>query len=84
MSHVPHFVLPDLEYCSAVWYSAADKHLKLLDRAISGARFLTGGCLSVTLLIIDPWQSFVCFIRSDVTRCTLLMVLCLDRMCQCG
>ena len=28
---------------SAVWCSAADTHLKLLDRAVSGARFLTGG-----------------------------------------
>ena len=37
------FVLPVLEYCSSVWCSAADKHLKLLDRAVSGARFLTGG-----------------------------------------
>ena len=37
------FVLPVLEYCSAVWCSAADTHLKLLDRAISGDRFLTGG-----------------------------------------
>ena len=41
-------------------------------------------CLSVALLIVDPWQSFVCFIRSGVTRCTLLMVLYLDHMCQCG
>ena len=39
------FVLPVLEYCSAVWCSAADTHLKLLDRAISGARFLTVGVL---------------------------------------
>ena len=37
------FVLPVLEYCSAVWCSAADTHLKLLDRAVSDARFLTGG-----------------------------------------
>ena len=37
------FVLPVLEYCSAVWCSAADSQLKLLDRAVSGARFLTGG-----------------------------------------
>ena len=37
------FVLPVFEYCSAVWCSAADTHLKLLDRAVSGARFLTGG-----------------------------------------
>ena len=37
------FVLPILEYCPAVWCSAADTHLKLLDRVVSGARFLTGG-----------------------------------------
>ena len=37
------FVLPVLEYCYAVWCSAADTHLKLLDRAVSGARFQTGG-----------------------------------------
>ena len=73
-----------LEYCSAVWCLAADKHLKLLDRTVSGARLLTGVCLSVTLLIVDPWQSFVCFIRSGVTRYTLLMVVYLDRMCHCG
>ena len=37
------FVLHVLEYCSAVWCSAADTHLKLLDRIVSGACFLTGG-----------------------------------------
>ena len=37
------FVLPVLEYCSAYWCSAADTHLKLLDRAVTGARFLTMG-----------------------------------------
>ena len=73
------FVLPVLEYCSAVWCSAADTHLKLLDRTVSGARFLTGGVFK------RPWQSCIlCFIRSSVTRCTLLMVLYLDCMCQCG
>ena len=46
--------------------------------------FQLGVCLSVTFLIADPWQSCVCFIRSGVTRFTLLMVLYLDRMCQCG
>ena len=35
-------------------------------------------------LIVDPWQYCLCFIRSGVTRCALLMVLYLDRMCQCG
>ena len=78
------FALPVLEYCSAVWCSAVDTHLKLLDRAVSGALCLTGVCLSVTLLIVDPWQPFVCFIRSGVTRWTLLMVLYLDRMYQRG
>ena len=39
---LPGFVLPILEYCSAVWFWAADTHLKLLDRVVSGARFLTG------------------------------------------
>ena len=33
------FVLPVLEYCSAVWCSAADKYLKLLDRVVSGVGF---------------------------------------------
>ena len=37
------FVQPVLEYCSAVWCSAAT--LKLLDRAVSGARFLTVGVI---------------------------------------
>ena len=37
------FDMPVLEYCSAVWCSATDTHLKLLDRAVTGARFLTGG-----------------------------------------
>ena len=37
------FDLPVLEYCSAIWCSAADTHLKLLYRAVSGAQFLTGG-----------------------------------------
>ena len=40
--------------------------------------------MSVTFLIVDPWQSFVCFMRSGVIRCTLLLVLYLNSMCQCG
>ena len=52
------FVLPVLEYYSAVWCSTADTHLKLLDRVVSGACFLAGGglncnlshCLSVAVL----------------------------------
>ena len=76
--------MPVLEYCCAVLCSAADTHIKLLDRAVSGAQFLTGECLSVTLLIGDLWQYCVCCIRSGVIRCTRLMVLYLNCMCQCG
>ena len=78
------FVLPVLEYCSAVWCLAADTHLKLVDRVVSGARFLTGVCLSVTLLIVDLRLYCVFCIRSGVTPCTLVMVLYLCRMCQSG
>ena len=43
------FVLPVLEYCSAVWWSAADSHLKLLDRVVRSAGFLAGGVLECNL-----------------------------------
>ena len=36
------FLLPVLECCSAVWCSAADSHLKLLDRFVRSAGFLAG------------------------------------------
>ena len=34
------FILPCLEYCSPVWSSAADSHLKLLDKSLSAIKFL--------------------------------------------
>ena len=43
------FLLPVLKYCSAVWCSAADIHLRLLDREVSGASFLTGGVFECNL-----------------------------------
>ena len=43
------FVLPVMEYCSAVWYSAADTHLKLLNRVVSGGSFSTGGVFECDL-----------------------------------
>ena len=43
------FVLPVLEYCSAVWCSAADTHLKLLDHVVSGAYILAGGVFNCNL-----------------------------------
>ena len=78
------FLLPVWEYCSAVWCSAADTHLKLLDRAVSGSCFLTTVCLNVTLHIIYMWRYYVWCIRSGVIRCTLFMVLYLYRAGQCG
>ena len=44
------FVLPVLEYCSAVWCSAEDTHLKLLDLEVSGSRFLTGGVFACNIV----------------------------------
>ena len=43
------FILPVLEYCCAVWCLAADAHLKLLDRLVSGACFLAGSVLNCNL-----------------------------------
>ena len=74
---------PVLDYCSAVWCSSTDTHLKLLDRIVSGVRFLTSGVFerdlahrrSVALL------HYVCCTISGVTRCTVVMVLYLCRIC---
>ena len=77
------FVLLALEYCSAVWCSAGDTHLKLPDRAVSGTRFLTGGVFKCNIAHCRSVSYCVCCIRSGVTRCILLRLLYLDRMCQC-
>ena len=60
------FVLPVLEYCSTVWCSAADTHLKLLDRAISGSRFLTGGV----------FECDISYRRSVAVLCMLYNIRC--------
>ena len=60
------FVLPVLEYCSAVWCSAADTHLELLHHAVSGARFLTGGV----------FQCDIAHRRSVVVLCMLYKIRC--------
>ena len=38
-----------LDYCFAVWCLAAVKQIKLLDRTVSGASFLTGGVFECDL-----------------------------------
>ena len=43
------FVLPVLEYCSPVWCSAADSHLKLQDRIVRSTGFLAVGVLEWNL-----------------------------------
>ena len=60
------FVLPVLEYCSAVWCSAADTHLRLLDRIVSGASILTGGVLEWDLAHHRSVAVYVCCTRSGV------------------
>ena len=58
------FVMPVLEYCSAVWCSAANTHLKLLDRAVSGAQFLTG----------DVFECYISHRRSMAVLCILYKI----------
>ena len=43
------FILPCLKYCSPVWCSAADSHLRLLNRNLNAFRFLIPG------LSVDLW-----------------------------
>ena len=67
------FVLPVLEYCSAVWCSAADTHLKLLDRVVSGACILAGGVLNCNLSH-RRFVAILCMLYK--TRCNPMHPLC--------
>ena len=68
------FVLPVLEYCSAVRCSAADTHLKLLYRVVSGACFLAGGVLNCDLS----------HRRSAAVLCMLYKIRCIPKHPLCG
>ena len=68
------FVLSVLEYCSAVWCSAADTHLKLLYRVVSGACFLAGGVLNCDLSNR----------RSVAVLCMLYKIRCNPKHSLCG
>ena len=68
------FVLTVLEYCSAVWCSAADTRLKLLDRIVSGACFLAGGVLNCDLS----------HRRSVAVLCMLYKIRCNPKHPLCG
>ena len=63
------FVQPVLEHCSAVWYSAANTHLKLLDRAVTGAWFLTRGVFECD---ISHRQSMAVLCMLYKIRCKLV------------
>ena len=60
------FVLPVLEYCSAVWCSAADTHLRLLDRVVSGVSFLS----------MDVFDCDLAHRRSVAVLCMLYKIRC--------
>ena len=60
------FILPVFEYCCEVWYSATNKNLKLQDRVVSGASFLTGGVFECDLA----------HRRSVAILCMLYMIRC--------
>ena len=68
------FILPVLEYCSAVWCSAADSHLRLLDRVVSRASFLTGGVFACDLA----------HRRSVAVLCMLYKIRCNPMHPLCG
>ena len=68
------FVLPVLEYCSAVWCSAADTHLKLLDRVVSSACFIAGCVLNCDLS----------HRRSVAVLCMLYKIRCNQKHPLCG
>ena len=68
------FVLPVLEYRSAVWCSAADTHLKQLDLVVSSACFLAGGLLNCDLS----------HRRSVAVLCMLNKIRCNPKHPLCG
>ena len=57
-----------MEYCSTGWCSAADAHLRQLDRIVSGASFLTGFVLGCDLA----------HRRSVAVLCMLYKIRCND------
>ena len=68
------FVSPVLECSSAGWCSAADTHLKLLDRVVSGACFIAGSVLNCNLS----------HRRSVAVLCMLYKIRCNPKHPLCG
>ena len=61
------FVMPGLEYCSAVWCSAADTHIKLLDSVVMWCLFFLTGCV---------FQCNISHRRSVAVLCMLYNIRC--------
>ena len=78
------FGLFSCRFWSTVLHSGARMRIhtliKLLDRAVSVGRFLTGGVFECDIV----HRRSVAVLCMLYTRCTLLMVLYLNHMCQCG
>ena len=68
------FCLASFGILFAVWYPAADTHLKLLDRVVSGACFLAGGVLNCNLFRR----------RSVAVLCMLYKIRCNPMHPLCG
>ena len=77
------FVLPVIWYCAAVWCSAADTHLRLLDRVVSGASFLTRGVFECDLAHRRSVAVLCMLYKIRCNSMHLFMVLFLCRMCRC-
>ena len=76
------FVLPVLEYCFAAWCSAADTHLKLMDRVVSGTCFLAGGVLNCNLSHHRSVAVLCRLYKIRCNRCTHFVALYLCLVCQ--
>ena len=77
------FVLPVLEYFTAVWCSAVDTHLKLLDRVVSGSSFLTRGVFECGLAHRRSVSVLCMLYKIRCNSMHLYMELYLNRMCWC-
>ena len=80
-----------LEFClasfgihSAVWCSAADTYLKLVDRVVSGACFLAGGVLNCDLSHRRSVAVLCMLYKIRFIRSTHFVELYVCLMCQSG
>ena len=61
--------------------SATDTHLKLLDRVVSGARFLTMDVFECDIAHRLSMAVLCMLYKKGVTQCTIFMIRYLCRMC---